>query len=228
VNGKIGKEVGDFRMFIMARVIPNWLVADDSGICAPQQNGGLDMSSEKLGIRIRTYRERLELSTEELAKNAGMEPSMVNAIEEGRVYPAINSLVKIARALGQRLGTFMDDQFVPDPLIVRCDEREEETSPYIGGAEGHYHYFPLGKGKTDRHMEPFFIVIDPCERKELSSHEGEEHVIVVSGEVELIYGKDNYLLKAGDSMYYNSIVPHYLGAAGDAPAEIYATVFMPF
>jgi transcriptional regulator with XRE-family HTH domain len=189
---------------------------------------GIMSSSEKLGIRIRNFRERLELSPEELARNAGIEASMIRDIEEGRVYPAINVLVKIARALGQRLGTFLDDQFVADPLIVRRDEREEETSPYIGGAEGHYHYFPLGKGKTDRHMEPFYIIIDPSERRELSSHEGEELVIVVSGEVELIYGKETFLLREGDSMYYNSIVPHHLGAAGDSRAEIYAAVFTPF
>jgi hypothetical protein len=35
-------------------------------------------------------------------------------------------------------------------------------------------------------------------------------------------------LQPGDSMYYNSIVPHFVGAAGDAMAEIHAMVFMPF
>jgi transcriptional regulator with XRE-family HTH domain len=185
-------------------------------------------SSEKLGTRIRTYRERLGLGVEELAKNSGVDIVLIESIEMGDVYPAINVLVKIARALGQRLGTFMDDQFVNDPLIVTYGDRQEETSSVIGGVEGHYHYYPLGKGKTDRHMEPFFIKIDPCDDKTLSSHEGEEFIIVVSGEVELIYGKATYDLKAGDSMYYNSLVPHYLGAKGDSGAEIYATVFMPF
>lgn len=184
-------------------------------------------SSEKLGIRIHNYRERLGLSVQDLARNAGLEAPLVQNIEDGKVYPAINVLVKIARALGQRLGTFMDDQFVEDPLIVELEDREEETSPYIGGAEGHYHYYPLGKGKTDRHMEPFFIIIEPSDVRELSSHEGEEFVIVISGEVELIYGKKTYRLKEGDSMYYNSIVPHHLGTAGDAEARIYAVVFMP-
>ncbi|NYT11266.1 MAG: cupin domain-containing protein [Methanomassiliicoccales archaeon] len=185
-------------------------------------------SSEKLGTRIRTYRERLGLDVEELAKNSGVDTVLIESIEKGDVYPAINVLVKIARALGQRLGTFMDDQFVNDPLIVAHGDRQEETSSVIGGVEGHYHYYPLGKGKTDRHMEPFFIKIDPCDGKTLSSHEGEEFIIVVSGEVELIYGKATYDLKAGDSMYYNSLVPHYLGAKGDSRAEIYATLFMPF
>lgn len=185
-------------------------------------------SSEIIGTRIKSYRERLGISVDELAKNSGVDVALVRNIEEGKEYPSIGVMVKLARALGQRLGTFLDDQFVDDPLIVRASERREETAHYKGGAVGHYHYFSLGKGKTDRHMEPMFIVVDPNPEKKLSSHEGEEFIIVMSGEVELIYGKQTFLLKAGDTMYYNSIVPHHLGAAGKEKAEIYAVIYTPF
>jgi transcriptional regulator with XRE-family HTH domain len=183
-------------------------------------------SSEKLGIRVCAYREKMGMTVEELASKVGLDPTLIGAIETGEVYPSINVMVKIARALGQRLGTFMDDQFIQDPLIVRSSDRKEETASHKGAA-GHYHYFSLGKGKTDRHMEPFFIEIDPSNEKPLSSHEGEEFIIVVSGEVELIYGGRTHILKAGDAIYYNSVVPHYLGAAGGR-ASIYATIFVPF
>jgi transcriptional regulator with XRE-family HTH domain len=185
-------------------------------------------SSQILGTRIRTYRERLGLSVEDLAKNAGIDAALERNVEEGTVYPSISVLVKLSRALGQRLGTFMDDQFIEDPLIVRAGERKEETTPHHGAGPGNYHYYPLGKGKTDRHMEPLYIVIEPSEDRSPSSHEGEEFIIVVSGEVELIYGKETYHLKAGDSMYYNSVVPHYVGAAGNAKAAIYAVIYAPF
>lgn len=184
--------------------------------------------SEILGTRIRTYRERLGLSIEDLAKNAGIDAVLEKNIEEGTVYPSLGILVKLSRALGQRLGTFMDDQYIGDPLIVRAGERKEETTPHHGAGPGNYHYYLLGKGKTDRHMDPFYIVIEPSSDHSLSSHEGEEFIIVVSGEVELIYGKEMYHLKAGDSMYFNSVVPHYVGAAGNAKAAIYAVVYTPF
>ncbi len=183
---------------------------------------------DKLGNRIKTYRERLGLPIEELAKNAGIDEELVRNIENGAVYPAIGVLVKLSRALGQRLGTFMDDQFIPDPLIVRSSERREETTPHHGAGPGNYHYYPLGKGKADRHMEPLYIEIEPTEERYLSSHEGEEFIIVVRGEVELIYGKEKHRLKAGDSMYYNSVVPHEVMAAGNATAAIYAVVYTPF
>lgn len=190
---------------------------------------GIGMSSsEMIGARIGTYRERLGLSIDDLAKNAGIDVALMGRIEQGKTYPPIGIMVKIARALGQRLGTFMDDQTFDDPLIVKTLDRKEETSSHNGATSEHQHYFPLAKGKPDRHMEPFFIVVEPTKERKLSSHEGEEFVIVVSGEVELVYGKETFTLRTGDSMYYNSVVPHHLGAAGGVKAEIYAIIYMPF
>ncbi len=77
-------------------------------------------------------------------------------------------------------------------------------------------------------MDPFYIEFDGDGEKQLSSHEGEEFIIVVSGKVELIYGKAMFVLGPGDSMYYNSVVPHHVGSANDEPASIYASVYTPF
>ncbi len=78
-------------------------------------------------------------------------------------------------------------------------------------------------------MEPFFIKMLPAshEDRKLSSHEGEELIIVISGEVELVYGRERHVLKAGDSMYFNAVVPHHVGTAGDGKAEIYAVLYLP-
>jgi hypothetical protein len=42
--------------------------------------------------------------------------------------------------------------------------------------------------------------------------------------VELVYGKETYVLKEGDTMYYNSLVPHCLSAVG-GDAKIYAVIY---
>jgi len=184
--------------------------------------------SQELGNRIKNYRERLDLTPAQLATNAGIDAGLIAAIENGDAYPSLGVLLKISRALGQRLGTFMDDHFRDDPLIVRAEERQAALSPHSGGAQGPYRYFSLGSGKTDRHMEPLFIEMNPDQDERLSSHEGEEFIIVVSGEIVLHYGKKTFNLKSGDSFYYNSIVPHFVGAAGGKPASIYAVIFQPF
>jgi transcriptional regulator with XRE-family HTH domain len=182
-------------------------------------------ATDKLGKRVKMYREKLGLTAEELSTNSGLSLQLINDIELGKTYPPIGSIIKLSRALGQRVGTFMDDQFIKDPLIVRADERVEETATHRG-AEGHYHYYPLGKGKTDRHMEPLYIKIEKDEREELSSHEGEEFIIVISGNIKLVYGKEVHMLGPGDTLYYNSLVPHHLGSVG-GPAEIFAVIYAP-
>jgi len=180
---------------------------------------------EKLGMRVRTYRERLGLTQHELSTNSGVDLQVIIDTEENKIYPPLGIIIKLSRALGQKVSTFMDDQFVKGPLIVKSSERVEEDAPHVGkGAK--YHYFPLGKGKADRHMEPLFIRMEEGLEEELSSHEGEEFIIVINGKIKLKYGQDTYVLEAGDSLYYNSIVPHYLIAEG-GPAEIYAVLYVP-
>lgn len=185
-------------------------------------------NTQELGNRINKFRERLELTQAQLAVNSGLDAGLIAAIENGQAYPSLGVLLKLSRALGQRLGTFMDDHFRDDPLIVRSDERLAQVSPHSGEITGPYRYFSLGMGKTDRHMEPLYIEMSPGQDEKLSSHEGEEFIIVVSGEITLKYSQKTYILKCGDSMYYNSIVPHFVGAAGTTAASIYAVIFQPF
>jgi len=183
--------------------------------------------AQELGDRILAFRERLGLSQAELAQNSGVDAALLGAIEAGDAYPALGILLKLSRALGQRLGTFMDDHYREDPLIVRADERQRATSPHHGAEEGPYRYFSLGRGKTDRHMEPMFIELEPDQPETPSTHEGEEFVIVVTGEVFLRYGGATHTLLPGDTMYYNSIVPHFVGAKG-GPASVFAVIYQPF
>ena len=180
--------------------------------------------STKIGKRIQTYREKLAMSVEDLSERTSLPAGLINDFEKGNITPAIGVMVKLSRALGQRVGTFTDDQIAKDPVITRSAEREEGIAPHKENSQGHYRYHSLGAGKADRHMEPFFVIISPTTEQEKSSHEGEEFVVVVSGEVELVYGNETYVLREGDTMYYNSLVPHCLSAVG-GDAKIYAVIF---
>lgn len=182
-----------------------------------------------IGSRIRAFRERLQLTPADLARQTGFDEPLIAAIESDIVYPSIGTLARLARALGQRLGTFMDDQFHADPLIVRAEQRQGAAPTHKAEtvADG-FSYSPLSRGKTDRHMEGFYIEITPEAGELLSSHEGEEFIVVVSGEVELTYGDATHVLKPGDSAHYNSVVHHLVKAHGGQPAAIYAVVFIPY
>ena len=185
------------------------------------------MNESKVGERIKTYRERLGMSVETLAEKSGVAAEVVAAIEGGEVLPALGSLTKISRALGQRLGTFMDDQFKPDPIVTRAADLAADVGKGETVAGRSYLYKSLALGKPDRHMDPFFIELPADADDKFSSHEGEELIICVTGEVELGYGEETFVLKPGDTAYYNSVVRHSVRAAGGKSATIYGIVFMP-
>ena len=88
-------------------------------------------------------------------------------------------------------------------------------------------FHSLGKGKIDRHMEPFFIDVlpQPPGQVKVSQHDGEEFIVVMSGEIELQYGGDTYVLKPGDSVYYGSDMPHRVVALNDRKAQIIAVIY---
>jgi transcriptional regulator with XRE-family HTH domain len=182
----------------------------------------------KAGERVRTYRERLDMSIYDLSQKSGISEDVINSIEKGEVLPALGVLTKLSRALGQRLGTFMDDQFKPDPIITRAKDLDAQEVAKEGTNVLGYASHSLALGKPDRHMDPFRIEFAADGIDEASSHEGEELIICISGKVKLTYGNESTVLEPGDTAYYNSVVKHTLESADGNPASIYGIVFMPF
>lgn len=185
----------------------------------------------RIGAKLTTLRESLGLGLEELAERCGCEASSIADLESGAVAPSLAPLIKVTRALGVRLGTLLDDDTQVGPVVTRSGDanavrraKSLETSSDAGVLD----FFSLAKGKASRHMEPFLIDVSPAgdEEHSLSSHEGEEFIHVVAGSIEVAYGKDLHVLEAGDSIYYDSIVPHQVRAHG-APARILAVVYAP-
>ena len=187
-----------------------------------------------VGSKIKGIRESKNLSLEEIAESSGLTTDQISSIESGQTMRSLGPLIKIARALGVRLGTFMDDNDALGPVVCRAEDREKDSSiSFSNGATDarkHMEYHPLAQQKAGRHMEPFIIDINPEENQDykLSAHEGEEFIYVMEGEVEVVYGKEKYSLKEGDSIYYDSIVKHHLHGAPGKSAKILALIYIPF
>ena len=187
-----------------------------------------------VGSKIKGLRETKNLSIEEVAESTGLSVEQISSIENDQNLPSLGPLIKIARALGVRLGTFMDDNDALGPVVCRAEDREKDSSiSFSNGATDtrkHMEYHPLAQQKAGRHMEPFIIDINPEENADykLSAHEGEEFIYVMQGEVEIVYGKETYSLKEGDSNFYDSIVKHHVHGAPGRSAKILAVVYIPF
>ena len=183
---------------------------------------------EQLGHRLDREVERL-FNLAEAEGLAGMD--IHRYIENNIDLPSLAPLIKIARALGVRLGTFLDDQEEQGAVICRKQE-SEDTISFSNNAmdlRTHMRYHSLSKSKADRHMEPFIVDVEPTEESHfsLSSHEGEEFIYVMEGAVEVCHGKKCHLIKAGDSIYYDSIVPHHVHGYQGQAAKILAVIYTP-
>lgn len=185
-----------------------------------------------VGEKIKSLRETKEISIAELAERTGLAEEQINRIENNVDIPSLAPLIKIARALGVRLGTFLDDQDEIGAVVYHKDEEMKETISFSNNAmdtRTHMRYLSLAKSKSDRHMEPFIVDIEATNDTEysLSSHEGEEFIYVMEGTIEVSHGKKNHIIKAGDTIYYDSIVPHHVHGYNGQAAKILAVVYTP-
>ena len=205
-----------------------------------------------VGARVRAFREARGMDLATLAETTTLSPTFLEQLENGAIYPPIGTLQKVARALDVRLGTFLDDQECADPVIARIEGfpdgrhigadagaacADSAIPAWAGGsAQGAalprpgYIYQVLGRGKSDRNMEPFcveFFPPAPGSEPHLSSHQGEEFLLVLAGRLRVYYGRDHHDLSPGETIYYNSIVPHALVALDDEPVRILGVAYNP-
>jgi quercetin dioxygenase-like cupin family protein len=192
------------------------------------------------GDRIAELRKTYSISREILAERSGLDLELIRRIEEDGHIPDLAPLVKISRALGVRIGVLMDDHEELGPVVTRAGEAEK-TPRFVTGLPGEappaatpnphsrqgLSFHALAADKGGRHMEPFIVDIEKDAEQDKSTHEGEEFIHVLAGRLSLEYGKNNYILETGDSVYYDSIVPHRVLAAGNAAARILAVIYTP-
>jgi mannose-6-phosphate isomerase-like protein (cupin superfamily) len=98
----------------------------------------------------------------------------------------------------------------------------------VSSSLGAMSFYSLAKGKSGRSMEPLIVDLRPVAGPESapSTHEGEEFIYVLQGEAEIRYGSESFRLAVGDSIYYDSIVPHRVSSS--APAKVLAVVYAPY
>lgn len=187
------------------------------------------MSNGQVGHKIKQIREFQNVTIEELSERAGLQVDLIDQIEEAQAYPSLSPLIKIARALGVRLGTFLDDEITDHCVIVKKDQhRKAIRFPSKETKVGDLNFESLGFNKKDRYMEPFLISIDPQTSNDplISTHEGEEFIYVLEGELVVTYGDKTHTLAPGDSIYYDSVVPHNV-RSGAEPAKFLAVIYTP-
>lgn len=164
----------------------------------------------ELGKKIRSLRKELGKSLEDLAKEAGLSIGLLSQIERDITGPSVESLWKIAKALNVSMNYFFDNYEENNP-VVRKNERKQLKLPNSNVT------YELLSPNLNRKIEFLIVKIEPgqCNKKELIAHEGEECGYVIKGKLKIKWGDKEYILEEGDSIYFDSTVPHRFINIGD-------------
>ncbi len=153
------------------------------------------------GQRFRRLRTRRDLSLAEVARATGVSVGFLSGLERGQMRSSIATLRRIARFYRTSILSFFETAG-DNPRLVRAHQRKIlETTPDV-------RMELLAWGNTV--MEPHLFRIKPGGSSGASySHEGEEFLHVLRGNFEIWLGaKEHYHLKSGDSLYFESSLPH--------------------
>jgi len=170
-----------------------------------------------IGSNIRERRLHLNLTLRSLAKKINLSASFLSQVESGKVVPSLSSLKKVSEALNTTIGILVGEEkdTIEDP-IVRVQKRKSIEDANNGMAVEF-----LTFSHPDKLMEPMvFKMSKRAGSDTLYQHFGQEFVLVLKGRIELVLGGNRCALFEGDSIYFNSSVPHAFWSVFDGTTEV--------
>ncbi len=184
---------------------------------------GEDMKEQlvEMGLRLAELREINKMSQEDLAKRLNMTLEEYQAHENGQCDFSFSFMFNVATIFGVDVFNLLsgNSPTLSDCAVVRAGHE------FFIKKESAYDYKHLAYTFKNKKVEPLFVMSMPGEEDtELHSHEGQEFNFVLSGSMRFKIGKISYDLNKGDSVYFNSGIPHGIKVLGDKPVKFLAVV----
>lgn len=171
-------------------------------------------NAEQLGLialRIKDLRDIAGLTTAQVAEKTGISLEEYEAYETGTRDFSFSHLFNIAEALGVDISDLLTGESpkLHGYVLTRAGQglKFNRREQYV------YHH--LAYNFRDKLAEPFIVTVAEDEagaEKQAHSHEGQEFDYVLSGKLKIVLGGNDLYLQAGDSIYYNSALPHVMYA----------------
>lgn len=166
---------------------------------------------KQIAERLAGLRDALEITAEEMAGVCNLTPEQYMKLESGTVDISVSVLHQISQAYGIELTTLMfgDEPKMSSYFITRKGKgiAVERTKAYK--------YQSLAAGFAGRKADPFMVTVHPTPDETpiyLNSHPGQEYNIVLKGRILLQINNKELILEEGDSIYFNSELPHGMKA----------------
>ncbi len=174
-----------------------------------------------LGVKIEKIRRSNDWTIEYLAEKTDQTPEFIEKVENGEMVPSVSFLLKLSRALGVDPGTFLSDE-------EKAQIEDKRAKAFITRTKN-YAYQTLTPGAENQHLRAFMITIEAKQdhKPVAYKHEGEEFIYVMEGDLELTLDSKITNLKTGESMHYNSEIPHKLKNIGNETTRCLVMLYTP-
>lgn len=184
---------------------------------------------ENIGKRIRLHRKRLNRTLDEIAEMCGFTKGLLSKIENGKTTPAVATLMKIADALGVKVADLIEDGSGEETIFTKAEEHEDSRTDFVRTDKG-YSFFAFATRRQEKLMQPYLFTARKGEMQAHTfSHQGEEFIYMLSGQMRYKVGAVEYTLGPGDSVYFSSLEEHslvplsdevkYLAIFADTPSD---------
>ena len=163
-----------------------------------------------IGPKIRTIRLQKKIGLVELGRHTGLSPAMLSKIERGKVFPTLPTLLRIALVFSVGLDYFFAGaREKPLVAVVRKAERVQLPERQ-DGKDMSYRFESLDYPATERRFNSYYAEFLPVARDNvrLHTHAGVEFIYTLKGRLNVHIDGQEHALESGDSMYFDSGLPH--------------------
>ena len=172
-----------------------------------------------IGDKLRALRLKKKMGLVELGRHTGLSAAMLSKVERGKLFPTLPTLLRIALVFSVGLEYFFsDDQKRHVIGIVRSGERKrfpERTD----GRDISFYFESLDFAAVERKLNAYYAEFQPLQpgKSRPHHHSGVEFLSVLRGKLELRIGTQDHILESGDSIYFDSSLPHSYRRVGQKP-----------
>src|SRR5438874_11915032 len=159
-----------------------------------------DGNAGAIGGHLRQLRAKRKLSLAQVAQNVGISVGFLSAMERSQMSGSVGTLRKLARFYRTNILDFFDASG-SSSLRVRPAERKVLEA----GAGVRMELLAWGNTVMEPHL---FRIAPEAGSGDPYTHDGEEFIYVLGGELEITLNGEEYCLKPGDSFYFESATPH--------------------
>jgi transcriptional regulator with XRE-family HTH domain len=173
-------------------------------------------SESHVGQRVRDYRQMRRLTLRALGEAAGVSPSFLSQLENGRTEASVGSLRRIALALGITVADLFETRAPARHQVLRREDRPEV------GVQAGSRKFMIAQPPL-RHLEVYSAEFEPGASTgdgAFTHGDAQEILLVLNGEATLELDDEKHLLRAGDSIEYATSVPHRLVNTAATATEV--------